>query len=186
VVDVFGVVSKNHIYKKMKKSELKQLIIQIISEQSNKKKCCEDSQGNITTASSYPTGKCPKSQTPVVCEGPRPGRGQPQPQAQQESLLLEKPTCQETARAGFDNCDNLDGTTNAAGDSFDYDGCVQAVFAAYTACKKDSGGMVGVFPTDNTKQTRGGSVPTGNLPIGTRYSRNNNGVDPSHPDWRDR
>tara|TARA_R110000744_G_scaffold371820_1_gene483069 strand:+ start:65 stop:436 length:372 start_codon:yes stop_codon:yes gene_type:complete len=56
----------------MKKTKLRQLIRQIINEQSKPKKCCEDTHGNITNASSYPTGKCPKSQDPVVCESARP------------------------------------------------------------------------------------------------------------------
>jgi len=41
------------------------------------KDCCEDTQGNITLASSYPTGVCPKSQIAVMCEGPRPTGGGP-------------------------------------------------------------------------------------------------------------
>ena len=40
-----------------------------------KKECCEDSQGNITHSSDYPTGQCPKSQTAVPCEGPPPRGG---------------------------------------------------------------------------------------------------------------
>lgn len=43
----------------------------------NTKDCCEDKQGNITLASSYPTGVCPKSQIAVMCEGPRPTGGGP-------------------------------------------------------------------------------------------------------------
>jgi len=56
------------------KEELNRTFRRRLQEQSKKENgCCEDTHGNITNKSSYPTGTCPKSQDPVPCEGARPG-----------------------------------------------------------------------------------------------------------------
>tara|TARA_R110001592_G_scaffold362353_1_gene675920 strand:+ start:772 stop:1761 length:990 start_codon:yes stop_codon:yes gene_type:complete len=61
------------------------------------------------------------------------------------TILTEKQTCAETATAGFADCDaNDDADVN-----FDFDGCVQGVFSAYSACKAAGGGSMGL-PQDNT------------------------------------
>jgi len=61
------------------------------------------------------------------------------------TILTEKQTCAETATAGFEDCD----VNDDADPNFDFDGCVQGVFSAYSACKKAEGGSIGL-PQDNT------------------------------------
>lgn len=61
------------------------------------------------------------------------------------TILTEKQTCAEIATAGFENCD----VNDDADPNFDFDGCVQGVFSAYSACKKAAGGSIGL-PQDNT------------------------------------
>jgi hypothetical protein len=63
---------------------------------------------------------------------------------QRETLLLEKPTCAETAQVGFAACDE--------GDPDDYSGCVQGVFSSYSACKK-AAGQSGSFGSNDVKHS---------------------------------
>ena len=63
---------------------------------------------------------------------------------QRETLLLEKPTCAETAQVGFAACDD--------GDPDDYSGCVQGVFSSYSACKK-AAGQSGSFGSNDVKHS---------------------------------
>ena len=65
-------------------------------------------------------------------------------------ILKEAPTCQETAQAGFAGCDE--------GPDDDYSTCVQGVFSAYAACKKASGGSMGI---DDMNDQKGGKTASG-------------------------
>jgi len=120
--------------------------------------------------------------------------GNPRPMPKR--MLNEKETaCQKAAKIGINNCyDNHiqnDGTLGSG-----HSACHNAVIATFKACKKASGGMTAAggpfdqpFDVDNLAMSNSTDITKPYTPFKPGidiHQTNKRGVDPTHPDWRDR